>query len=334
MKINLKILMIFLVVFGFTIQVFGISYAKDITLIYSGETHGMIYPCNCPIEPDGGVARRATLVKQLRQQYPDALLFSTGGFFAGGAMDQYSQNTELDKQRSLIALKALELMKYDAVTIGDDEFNFGKEFLLDNITKNNINFLSVNIKADKIAPYIIKEIGGIKIGIIGVTTLEVSKKVEGLNILDPKEAVASTVKELKTKGANIIILLSHLGEEEDIKLIQEVKGIDVVITGHSLIFKGGPLVTKRGDTLFLRPTWEGRRLDKAVLTVKDNKIVDCKVEEIRLSDKIADDLDILNILPRCFSSADCRKEGLVGSCQNGGSMNAACTFSEPKKKQN
>ena len=118
-------------------------------------------------------------------------------------------------------------MKYDVVTIGDDEFNFGKDFLLDNIAKSNINFLSANIKADKIASYIIKEIGGIKIGITAVTTTEVSKKAEGLNILDPKEAVKRTVKELKARGANIIILLSHQGEEEDIKLIQEVKGIDV-----------------------------------------------------------------------------------------------------------
>ena len=56
---------------------------------------------------------------------------------------------------------AAELMKYDVVTIGDDEFNFGKDFLLDNIAKSNINFLSANIKADKIASYIIKEIGEI-----------------------------------------------------------------------------------------------------------------------------------------------------------------------------
>ena len=330
MKINFKILMVFLVVFGFTVRVFGTSYAKDITLIYTGETHGMIYPCNCPVEPDGGVARRATLVKQIRQLYPDALLFSTGGFFAGGLLDQYSQNAELDKQRSLVNLKAAELMKYDVVTIGDDEFNFGKDFLLDNIAKSNINFLSANIKADKIASYIIKEIGEIKIGITAVTTTEVSKKAEGLNILDPKEAVKRTVKELKARGANIIILLSHQGEEEDIKLIQEVKGIDVIITGHALVYKG-ELPTKRGDTLFLRPTWEGRRLDKAILTVKDNKIVDYKVEDIRLSDKIADDADILNILPRCFSEGNCKKEGLIGSCQNAGSMNAVCAFSEPNK---
>ena len=58
-------------------------YAKEITIIYTGETHAMLYPCNCPKEPDGGVARRATLIKQLRKNYPDALLLDSGGFFAG-----------------------------------------------------------------------------------------------------------------------------------------------------------------------------------------------------------------------------------------------------------
>jgi len=330
MKINFKILMVLFVVFGFTARVFGTSYAKEIAIIYTGETHGMIYPCNCPIEPDGGVARRATLVKQIRQAYPDALLLSTGGFFAGGLLDQYSQNAELDKERSLINLRAAELMKYDAITVGDDEFNFGKEFLLDNIAKSNINFLSANIKAGKVAAYIIKEIGGIKVGITAVTTIEASKKAEGLNILDPKEAVSSAVQELKAKGASIVILLSHLGEEEDIKLIKEVKGIDIVITGHALAYKG-ELPVKRGDTLFLRPVWEGRRFNKVILSVKNNKIADYKIEETRLSNVIADDPDILNMLPRCFSDRNCTKEGLIGSCQNAGTMNAACAFSEPNK---
>ena len=334
MKINLKILLVFLIAFGFTVQVFGTPYSKDITLIYSGETHGMIYPCNCPIEPDGGVARRATLVKTLRKEYPDSLLLSTGGSFAGGLPDQYSQNTELDKQRSLINVEARELMKYDAVAVGDDEFNFGKEFLLNIVAKSNIPYLSANVKEGKILPYVIKEVNGIKVGITALTPSTAKQRVEDIQYLDPKESLKNAIKELRAKGANIIVFISDFEEEKDIELIEglvkEVKGVDVVITGQSLIYKG-ELPTKRGDTLFLRPTWEGRRLDKATLTIKDNKIVDYKVEDIRLSDKIADDPDILNILPRCFSDANCKKEGLTGTCQNAGTMNATCTFSEPDK---
>ncbi|MDD5730906.1 MAG: hypothetical protein PHN57_07255, partial [Candidatus Omnitrophica bacterium] len=101
------------------------AYARDITILYSGETHSMLYPCNCPFEPDGGVARRATLAKELRKQNPDSLFLDSGGFFGGGLMDEYTQNTQLDKERTLVNLKAMSLMKYDAVTLGDDELDFG-----------------------------------------------------------------------------------------------------------------------------------------------------------------------------------------------------------------
>ncbi|MGA2774520.1 MAG: hypothetical protein ABSE81_00425 [Candidatus Omnitrophota bacterium] len=330
MKIDFKILILLLTVFGFTFRAYAGSNTKEITLIYTGETHGMIYPCNCPIEPDGGVARRATLVKQLRLEYPASLLLSTGGFFAAGPLDQYSQNAELDKQRTLVNLAAMEEMKYDAVAVGDDEFNFGKAFLSDNIAKSSLRFLSANIKMQKAAPYIIKETAGLKIGITAVTSPKAGQKTEGLEIFNPKEAVIQAVKELKAKGANIIILLSNLGEDEDTRLVQDVSGIDIVITGRALI-NSEELSLKKGDTLFLRTSWQGRKLNKAVLSIEDNKIADYKAEGIRLEKGIVDDPDILKILPRCFSDTNCRKESLIGVCRNAGSMNASCMFSEPKR---
>src|SRR4030042_1321919 len=117
------------------------GYAKEITILYTGETHAMLYPCSCPKEIDGGVSRRATLIKQLRKENPDALVLDSGSFFAGGLTDEYTQNAELDKARTQVNLKAIELMHYDALAIGDDELNFGKEFLLENLRKFNLNFL-------------------------------------------------------------------------------------------------------------------------------------------------------------------------------------------------
>lgn len=311
----------------------GPLFAKEITIIYTGETHAMIYPCNCPKEPDGGIARRATLIKQLRKTNPDALLLDSGAFFAGGLLDEYTQNTQLDSARSIVNLKAMELMKYDAVTLGDDEFNFGRQFLQDNIEKTNLTFLSSNLSdnnfSGKIKPYIIKEVAGTKIGIIGVTPLLAMQKAGGLKFLDPKYAVEKAVTELKRSQVNIIVLLSHLGESEDLDLINDVRGIDILIVGHS--YSNEAPFEKKGNTLVLRPTWEGRRLDQAALTVEGNKIVSYKVENLRLQDKIPDDPDIQSILPACFSDGNCKKEGKIGTCNNPGSLNAGCTFSEANK---
>jgi len=323
-------------VLSFSFALFALSFAlncfaKEITILYTGETHAMLYPCNCPIEPDGGIARRAALIKQLRKDNPDSLLLDSGGFFAGGLTDEYTQNTQMDMQRTNVNLKAMELMQYDAVTIGDDEFNFGKEFLLDNITKAKAKMpvLSSNIQSEQFRPYLIKEIAGIKIGIIGVTTLYAQQKAGEVKFIEPKSAVKQAVQELKKKGADIIILLSHLGESEDLKLIREIEGIDILILGHSRSKEES--TQKLDSTIILRPSWQGRRLGKLSLSVTDKKISGYKHEELRLSDKISDDPEILAILPRCFSDNNCRKEGLIGKCEGAGSLKASCAFSEAAK---
>lgn len=314
--------------FAILLCAFNLAAAQEITLLYSGETHAMLYPCNCPREPDGGIARRATLIKQLREKYPDLLLVDCGAFFAGGLLDEYTQNTELDMQRTMINLNAMGLMRYDALAAGDEEFNFGSQFFRENISKTGANILSCNISTFK--PHIIKEIAGNKIGIIGVTSLSAAAKAGGLQFLDTKEATREAVSQLKSNGVNIIVLLSHLDENEELKLVNDIKDIDVVIGGHSGRSDKGAF-KKTGNTLLLNPSWQGRRLGKLTLIIDDGKIKDYKVEELRLWDKLKDDPDILSILPTCFYDSNCKKEGFIGTCKDAGKINSACLFKEANK---
>jgi hypothetical protein len=123
--------------------------------------------------------------------------------------------------------------------------------------------------------------------------------------------------------------LSHLGENDDLRLIKEVGGIDILIVGHSRTKEES--LTRVDSTLILRPSHQGRRLDKLSIILKDNKIADYKAEELRLSDKISDDPDMLSILPRCFSDNNCKKEGMLGSCLEPGTLKSRCQFSEAPK---
>jgi len=305
------------------------SSSKEITLLYTGDTHAMLYPCSCPIEKDGGIARRATLLKDLKKKYPDALVLDSGDFFAGGIKDEYTQNTEIDKARTAINLKAMELMKYDAVAMSVDEFNFGADYLKETLNASGLNHLSCNFKADKAAPFLIKEISGTKIAVIGVTPLAANKKAGGEQVIDPKVAVSSAVADAKQKGAHIVVLLSQLTEALNKDLVSAVPGIDVIIAGYPGADE--EMTVKSGNTLILGSSWQGRKVGKAVLNIKDNKLNGEKIENIRLSDKISDDPGILAILPRCFSDGDCKKEGLIGLCQDPGDKAATCTFSEAHK---
>lgn len=330
---KLKIFKFYMLSFGFALCILSLtftSYAKEVTLLYTGSTHAMLYPCSCPKEPDGGIARRATLIRELKKKYPQAVLLDAGNFFAGGLMDEYTQNTELDMQRSLINLKALELMGYDALNIGADEFNFSPAFFRNAVNKIKLTFLSSNLKGEGIAKYLIKEISGIKLGIVGLTNPAVTRKAVDLSVVDPKIAVAEAVSDLKRQGVNIVVVLSDLDDAQNLNLISSVRDINILITGRDSN-REDPSYKIIGNILILKPAWQGRKLSRISFTAANNKISNFKVEDLRLSDKISDDRDILAILPRCFSDANCVKTGLVGRCQNAGTLNANCLFMEANK---
>jgi hypothetical protein len=221
--------------------------------------------------------------------------------------------------------------------LGDEEFNFGREFLEENLKKTSLAILSCNIftstssgmKRRLFRPYMIKEFRDIKIGIIGVTTVSTREKATGLEFIEPKTAVQEAVKELCNYNIDIIIVLSHLGESEDLNLINDVDGIDILIIGHSRA-KEEPF-TKIGRTLILRPSWQGRKLGKLSLIIKDKKIVDYKVEDLRLSEQIKNDPQIISILPRCFSDNNCKEGSRIGVCHDPGTLKSRCEFGKVSK---
>lgn len=315
-------------IFCFLISLAGSLYAQEITIIYTGQTHAMLYPCSCPIQQDGGIARRASLIKELRKKDPSLLLLDCGNFTASGLMDEYTQNIQLDMQRSQVNFKAMQLMRYDAIGIGLDEFNFGKDFFLKNAKKSLPAYLSSNLETDQVSPYLIKDINGVKIGIIGLTNPFLNQKAQGLKINAPGK-VDEIIKSLKKKGVGIIIILSTQGEQEDLKLISEIKGIDILFVGSNPLKQEA--LTKVDTTYLLRPVWQGRKLGKLSLFIKEGKLMDCKVEELRLSDNLADDAGISAILPRCYADTNCKKEGFIGSCKNPGELIAECVFNKPNK---
>jgi 5'-nucleotidase len=308
-----------------------VSSAKEITILYTGDTHAMIYPCNCPIEPDGGVARRAALIKQIKKGLPQALLLDAGGFFAGGIMDEYSQNVELDKKRTLANIRAVELMQYDAIAVGDDEFNFGAEFFRKNLDGRNMHLLSCNTKGAQLLPYLIKEVSGIKIGVIGAVTITAASKAGELKFSPVVPEVKKAMEEVRKKGADITVVLGHLTEAEETSLLNEAQDMDIYISGGRRRAKE-EAYTKAGSVLVLKPSWQGRRLGKLTLDIDEHgKIKNYSVDEPRLSSDIPDDPQVLSLLPGCFSDANCKKEGFVGECRNQGSKVSACVFSKANK---
>jgi len=184
----------------------------------------------------GGSAYLAAYIKKERKsaerENRGFFLLDTGNFFSGQA-EGY-----LLKGSSIIDI--MNNLGYDALVIGPKDFTFGEENLRRLAKEAKFPFLGANIIKedtdeiiDYVRPYIIKEYKGIKIGIIGITTPVVfTENIKGLKILNPFETARKYVSILNKAGIDLIIVLSNLGLEEDKRLAQEVKDINVIIGGN------------------------------------------------------------------------------------------------------
>jgi 5'-nucleotidase/UDP-sugar diphosphatase len=201
-----------------------------VRILYVNDFHGFAEPIKQPNGKPliGGVAYLAGAVDRARQQQPSLLL-------AAGDMIQGNAWTNLFQGKSVIDV--MNAMKFDAMVVGNHEFNFGTKVLQERITQANFPILGANVKGlPSLKPYVIKELNGVKIGIIGVVTQESlntdPKNVAGLKFTTPESALLKYLPELK-RQADIIVVLSHCGYPVDRELAVTVPGIDVIVGGHT-----------------------------------------------------------------------------------------------------
>ncbi|WP_228551214.1 5'-nucleotidase C-terminal domain-containing protein [Paenibacillus sp. B01] len=214
------------------------------TLLHTNDTHANLDTTSAP----SSVARRVTAVKEQRASAVNPLLVDAGDVFSG--------TLYFNKYEGMADLAFMNLMKYDAMTFGNHEFDKNADVLARFVQGAAFPFVSSNVDfsgeaalqalvrpaagagqavAGKIYPTMIKEIGGEQIGLIGLTTPDTANIASpgAVTFADPAVSAAAAVKQLQEQGIDKIIALSHLGYEEDIELAQAVAGIDVIVGGHS-----------------------------------------------------------------------------------------------------
>lgn len=203
------------------------------------------------LENFGGAARFATLVRQLTDEAftgegsRDVVLVSSGDNFLAGP----EFNASLENGVPFFDTVALDLVGYDAISLGNHDFDFGPDVLADFIRgfESDVTFVSANLDfsgeselqelADegRIAESVVVEKSGELIGVIGIITPDLPFLTSPGNVVvDPEivSAVQREVDELEADGVNIIILLSHLQSiENEIDLAPMLRGVDIIITG-------------------------------------------------------------------------------------------------------
>jgi len=227
------------------------SFAKtyQLTILHTNDHHGHFLKFNpYPVMDVGGLSAQSTLVNIVRaeaaEQGGHVLLLSAGDVNTG-----IPESDMLDAEPDI---KLMNAIGYDAMTLGNHEFDKPRDVLLKQKEWAAFPFLAANIvKKDSgetlIEPYIIKEFDGLKVAILGLTTEETPILTFPENTADLKfTSVIETAKTLVPKlreEADIVIALTHLGFFEDsgggykspgdLKLAKEVSGIDVIVGGHS-----------------------------------------------------------------------------------------------------
>ncbi|MBC8232599.1 hypothetical protein H8E77_23880 [bacterium] len=295
MKVILKVRLI-VTIFGIALLLginisWEILFAKNrtvnLTILYSSNPEGEIRSCGCPKDEDyGGLGRRTTYVNSTRETQSNSLLFEVGDVF-GDANTQSNLKAE-------VAMKAMKQMKYDAMTLGEREFTFGRSYVEEQMRNLGFPIISANIVDETTGklfapqPYIIKEMpNGLRVGIIGVLSdkfqLPPSRENQQLRILPPTEALQRYLPELKAKS-DLVIILSHLGIFDSVNLARAVNGIDVIISGH-----GGHGIEKPfviNDTIIVQTGNQGKYLGRLDLRFDEmGKIVSYQNQLIPLERK-------------------------------------------------
>ena len=218
---------------------------KQLVVLHTNDTHSTILPLNPNLADTmkagrGGFIRRIAMLKEERRKNPDLLLFDSGDFCQGSPyFTLYKGDVEVG---------LMNMMGYDAGTIGNHEFDFG----LDAMAKmfKNLNYPIVCSNYDftgtvvegLVKDYVILKRKGMKIGVFGLSPalsgLVSNHNCVGVKYLDPVKEANRVVDILKKKKCDVIICISHLGWQDSYKdgdeyLVSGTRGIDLVLGGHS-----------------------------------------------------------------------------------------------------
>lgn len=226
---------------------------KKITILHTNDTHSRIEPLpqTDRYSPNkGGVLRRANFIDIVRKENKNVLLFDAGDYVQG--------TPYYNLFRGEVETRAMNMMKYDAGTLGNHEFDYGLEGIKELLEWAEFPIISTNYDFSETEltklpiPYTIIKKDGVNIGVIGLNVqplgLIATSNYTGMKYLDPLETGNLWATKLKEEhNCDIVVCLSHLGYVSDKKLAEESKNIDIIIGGHSHTFMQEPDIIKDAD---------------------------------------------------------------------------------------
>jgi 5'-nucleotidase len=195
-------------------------------------------------------------------------------------------------------VEAMNLLSYDAMVLGDQDFQLGLDVLRQRMEEAKFPILSANVvmaETNRLfaTPYVIKEIGDHQVAIIGLTNQEAASTAGGaITVLDPLEVLQNVIDEV-SKEADVIIVLSHLGTEVDSQMANQVRGIDLIIGGKSHDVLNPPLWMEESGTVIAQAGVQGQYIGVVRLEIDSlGKVARHEGEVVLLTEEFADDAEM------------------------------------------
>lgn len=206
----------------------------DAVIIYTGDIRGNINPVGC-CSKIGGIAGLGSKIQDLKKKYNNSIIIDTGDYLYKENKEDWFAQIEGDH-----IAKAFRAIHYDAVNIADGEIMAGDTFFDSFLSDPLFPLISTNVhltenKNESVKPYIIKEIGKFRFGIVGILSDHFFKKhpPDSITINDPVASIKKYLPEIQKKS-DFIILMSHSGMIKTRELLKELPDIDIAILGHDL----------------------------------------------------------------------------------------------------
>jgi len=277
----------------------------NFTIIHSADLNGELEPCGCMYNPLGGLAYRGTIINRIKKESDKLLMFDSGDMlfhYHNMPISYEKKRLSVYKKNAKTIIKIMNHWGLYAATFGETDIGAGYEEWVKLQKKASYPVVSINAKDEDgiIKPYIIKKFGGIKILITGVTgktfvsPLIISDKIKVVKYEEPLKKLLSKIK------ADFVIVLSHSGYVMDLDIARTIRGIDLILGGHSTRNK---VVEKKNGIYIVHNGEKGKNISRIDITMKFDKKTDTyskaiKTEIIEIDPKITPDKKIIKILTK------------------------------------
>ncbi len=250
---------------------------QKLVILHTNDMHGRVEPFdkNLKLRSIGGIARISKYIKQVKKNNTNVLVLDAGDMLQGTLYFKVFNG--------LPNINFMHKAGYDLAVLGNHEFDKGISILEQIVNAAKFPLLCANVKFidnpelnNKVKPYLIKNYNGLKIGIIGIVTDDLKTLTGSSKQIEVYDDVTTTQKyaDLLKDKVDFIIVLSHIGFWEDVKLAKAVSDIDLIIGGHSHTLLGTPHVVKHksGKQVYIVQSGEhGEHVGKVELMFNKKK---------------------------------------------------------------